>query len=152
MRRRSSNIFFMKAGESPYSVSPSPLHSDSRMRLDIGYGTRGELIVIHRSTISRLFKRRKWSRKQLKRISLNRSEVLRRGYLDIVFLDEKDKTGWRYHAYAPTSTTPEIHTEIDRGKTWSICAAMTLDGNLPCTGLVTTMPMIFWYGLKKSFC
>ncbi|EED17223.1 conserved hypothetical protein [Talaromyces stipitatus ATCC 10500] len=62
-------------------------------------------------TISRLFKRRKWSRKQLKRISLNRSEPLRRAYLDdirqfaaddLVFLDESifnEKTGWRRHAY-----------------------------------------------------
>ena len=99
------------------------------------------------STSLQLFKRRKWSRKQLKRISLNRSEVLRRGYLDdirqfvaedLVFLDESifnEKTGWRYHGYAPTGTMPEINADINRGKTWSICAAMTLDGYLPCTGL-----------------
>ena len=34
-----------------------------------------------------------------------------------------------------TGTAPEIHSDINRGKTWSICAAMTLDRYLPCTGL-----------------
>lgn len=98
-------------------------------------------------TISRLFKRRKWSRKQLKRISLNRSEPLRRAYLDdirqfaaddLVFLDESifnEKTGWRRHAYAPIGDDAEIDADINRGKTWSICAAMTLEGYLACTGI-----------------
>lgn len=124
------------------------LHEGWRQQDEIRYWLWHERgIDIHRSTISRLFKRRKWSRKQLKRHSLNRSEVLRRGYLDdirqfaaedLVFLDESifnEKTGWRYHAYAPIGTTPEIDADINRGKTWSICAAMTLDGYLPCTGL-----------------
>ena len=112
------------------------------------------------STSLQLFKRRKWSRKQLKRISLNRSEVLRRGYLDdirqfvaedLVFLDESifnEKTGWRYHGYAPTGTVPEINADINRGKTWSICAAMTLDGYLPCTvlkeGYFNTGDFLVW--------
>ena len=98
------------------------LHERWRQQDEIKYWLWHEREVdIHQSTISRLFKRRKWSRKQLKRISLNRSEVLRRGYLDdihqfaaedLVFLDESifnKKTGWRYHAYAPTGTVPEIN-------------------------------------------
>jgi len=105
------------------------LHEGWRQQDEIKYWLWHEREVdINQSTISRLFKRRKWSRKHLKRISLNRSEVLRRGYLDdirqfaaedLIFLDESifnEKTGWRYHAYAPTGTAPEIHSDINRGK------------------------------------
>jgi hypothetical protein len=35
---------------------------------------------------------------------------------------------------------PEINADINRGKTWSICAAMTLDGYLPCTGMEDCNP------------
>jgi hypothetical protein len=102
------------------------LHKGWRQHEEIRYWLWNESgIDIHWSTISRLFKRRKWSRKQLKRISLDRSEVLRRGYLDdirqfaaedLVFLDESnfnEKTGWRYHSYTPSNATPVIHTDIN---------------------------------------
>src|SRR6267378_7708895 len=59
------------------------LHEGWRQQDEIKYWLWHKREVdINQSTISRLFKRRKWSRKHLKRISLNRSEVLRGGYLD----------------------------------------------------------------------
>ncbi|KKA22574.1 hypothetical protein T310_3365 [Rasamsonia emersonii CBS 393.64] len=54
-------------------------------------------VSVSQSTVSRLLKRRNWTRKQLRRISLDRSEALRRAYLDdirrfaaedLVFVDE----------------------------------------------------------------
>ena len=70
-------------------------------------------VLVHRSTVSRMLKRRKWTQKELRRISLGRSDELRRGWKeemrqfvaeDLVFLDESifnEKTGWRYRAYGP---------------------------------------------------
>ena len=82
---------------------------ENMRRLDTGYGMREELISTGLQSVRRLFKRRKWSRKQLKRTSLDRSEVLRCGYLDIcqfaaedlVFLNESifyEKTDWNLAA------------------------------------------------------
>jgi transposase len=67
-------------------------------------------VLVNWSTISRMLKRRKWTQKELRRISLGRSEDLRRGWReemrqyvaeDLVFFDESifnEKTGWRYQA------------------------------------------------------
>ena len=78
---------------------------------------------------------------------MDRSETLRRAYLDdirrfvaedLIFLDESifnEKTGWRHHAYAPIGDEARYDADIRRGRTWSICAAMTLNGWLPCTGV-----------------
>ena len=65
-------------------------------------------VYVSQSTISRLLKKKKWTRKELRRISLGRSEELREAYRndmrrfvadDLVFLDESifnEKTGWRH--------------------------------------------------------
>ena len=53
---------------------------------------------------------------------------------DLIFLDKlifNEKTGWRLHAYAPISDETRYDADIRRGRTWSICAAMTLNGWLP---------------------
>lgn len=104
-------------------------------------------VSVSQSTVSRLLKRRNWTRKQLRRISLDQSEALRRAYLDdirqfaaedLVFVDESifnEKTGWRHHTYAPIGDEARYRTDIRRGRTWSICAAMTLEGWMPCTGI-----------------
>lgn len=39
-------------------------------------------VMVSQPTISRLLKRRGWSRKEMRRISLNRSEELRRSYIE----------------------------------------------------------------------
>jgi DDE superfamily endonuclease len=82
----------------------------------------------------------------MRRISMDRSETLHRAYLDdirqfvtedLIFLDESifnEKTGWRHHAYAPIGDEARYDADIQRGRTWSICAAMALNGWLPCTG------------------
>jgi hypothetical protein len=102
-------------------------------------------VRVSKSTISRVLKRNGWTRKEIRRISCQRSEELRQLYRDemaqfiaddLVFLDESifnEKTGWRTKAYAPVGREARYHEDIRRGDTWSICAAMTLDGWLPCT-------------------
>ena len=62
-------------------------------------------VLVHRSTVSRMLKRRKWTQKELRRISLGRSDELRQQWKeemrqfaaeDLVFLDESifnEKTG-----------------------------------------------------------
>ena len=103
------------------------------------------------STISRLLKRQRWSKKEVRRISLtqsrearqrNREEISRFPDEDLVFLDESifnEKTGWRHMAYAPIgheATYSRYSASVRRGKTsWSILAAMTLEGWLDCTGI-----------------
>jgi len=57
---------------------------------------------------------------------------------DLIFLDESifnEKTGWRYRGYAPIGHEARYSASVRRGNTWSILAAMTLDGYLPCTGV-----------------
>ena len=103
--------------------------------------------MVHISTISRLLRKNKWSRKELRRISLNRSNELRQRYReemsqfaadDLIFLDESifnEKTGWRYQGYAPIGDEARYHADVRRGATWSIVAAMTVNGWLSCTGI-----------------
>lgn len=86
------------------------------------YHERG--VEVSRQTVGRLLQRHKWSRKSLKRISLKRNEHLRRLYLDnicyyaaedLVFLDElifNEKTGWRYHGYAPIGDEARLSADI----------------------------------------
>lgn len=104
-------------------------------------------IIVSQPTISRMLWRRRWNRKMLRRIALQRSESLRQAYLDdirqfaandLIFLDESifnEKSGWRHHAYAPVGQNARYNADIRRGRTWSICAAMSLNGWLPCTGI-----------------
>jgi transposase len=57
---------------------------------------------------------------------------------DLIFLDESifnEKTGWRHQAYAPIGHEARYDANVRRGRTWSICAAMTLDGWISCTGV-----------------
>jgi hypothetical protein len=104
-------------------------------------------VLVSQSTISRVLKHNGWSRKELRRISLGRSEELCQAYRDemrhfvaddLVFLDESifnEKTGWRHQAYTPIGSEARYEADLTRGRTWSICAAMTLDGWLSCTGM-----------------
>ena len=104
-------------------------------------------VIISQSAISRAIKRNGWMHKKLKLTARGRSEALRdawrtemRQYTadQLVFLDEsifKEQTGWRMHAYAPIGHEARYFADISRGATWSICAATTIDGWLPCTGV-----------------
>jgi hypothetical protein len=81
-------------------------------------------VIISQPTISHLLKRRGWSRKEIRRISLNCSEELRWSYIEdiwqftannMVFLDESifnEKTGWRHHAYAPIGNEARYNANI----------------------------------------
>ncbi len=57
---------------------------------------------------------------------------------DLVFLDEfifNEKTGWQFQTYALIGDGARYNADIQRGATWSIVAAMTLNGWLPCTSV-----------------
>ena len=57
---------------------------------------------------------------------------------DLVFLDESifnEKTGWRHQAYTPIGDEARYDADIRQDQTWSICAAMTINGWLDCTGI-----------------
>jgi transposase len=109
------------------------------------YCERG--VLVSRQTVSRILKRRNWTRKELRRIALGQNEELRQAWRDemrmfsaedIVFLDESifnEKTGWRHRAYGPIGQDIRYPGDIHRGCTWAICAAMTVNGWLPCTGV-----------------
>jgi hypothetical protein len=102
-------------------------------------------VRVSQSTISRLIKKNKWSRKELRRIALGQSDQLRQMYRqdmfgvaaeDIVFLDESifnEKTCWRHKGYTPIGHPARYSDSINRGKTWSMVGAMTVNGLLPCS-------------------
>ena len=104
-------------------------------------------VLVNQSTISRLLRKNRWSKKELRRISLNHSEMLRQQYCDemsqfttndLVFLDEfifNKKTGWRYRAYALIGEEARYDANVRRGATWNIIAAMTINGWLSCTDI-----------------
>lgn len=107
-----------------------------------------------------MIKRRGWNRKNADWKSQKADESLRVGYLsdilrfpaeDLVFLDESifnEKTGWRHFAYAPIGAPARYEAPINCGRTWAICAAMTIDGWLPCTGFkegyYNTKEFLYW--------
>jgi hypothetical protein len=76
-----------------------------------------------------MLKRRKWTQKELRQISFDRSDKLRQGWKqemqhiaaeDLVFLDESifnEKTGWRYRAYGPIGQDICYSADIQRGCT-----------------------------------
>ena len=119
-------------------------------------------VYVSQSTISRVLKQNKWTRKELQCICLNQNENLREAYQDdicqfmtddLVFLDESifnKKMGWRHQAYVPIENeirynallflkykSNEIRYDADvrQEHTWSICTAMTLNDWLLCTDI-----------------
>jgi transposase len=96
-------------------------------------------IHVHRSTISRLIKRRGWSNKKARRIG-SRDEELRQHWVadlldltaeQLVFVDESmfnETIGWRLRAYAPIGQPARYHANISRGSIWSVLPAYTSNG------------------------
>jgi len=104
-------------------------------------------VLVSQSTISRLLKKMNWSRRNIHRLSLNRSEEARTAYRqslagvaaeDLIFLDESifnEKTGWRSRGYGPIGSEARYTASTRRGKTHSILAATSTRGWIPCTGV-----------------
>ena len=91
--------------------------------------------------------KQEWSRQVVYYISLICSKTLCEGWRqdmrwftadNLVFLDKSifnKKTGWRHWGWGPISEEIQYKADVRRGPTWSILAAMGLDGYLPCTGI-----------------
>jgi hypothetical protein len=93
-----------------------------------------------------------WTRKEMRRIYMDRSDssqTLRRVYLDdirqfvaedFIFFDEStynEKTDWRHHGMCLSAMRRDTMLIYDAGEP-GICAAMTLNGWLPCTGYLSS--------------
>lgn len=99
-------------------------------------------IMVHRSTVSRLLRRRKVNHKKGQRIGGDprQSEELRSHWLagmvdvlaeQLVYVDESmfnQMTGWRHRAYAPIGHPARYHADRTRGHSWSVLPAYTIDG------------------------
>lgn len=104
-------------------------------------------IYVHQSTISRVLKEARVSRKLGQRISYTQSDELRVAWQafstqvraeQLVFIDEslfKLQTMWRAMAYAPIGEPARYRVDMNRGDTYSILPAYTTEGYLPCTGI-----------------
>jgi transposase len=117
-------------------------------------------VDVSRTTMSDILKRNGWTRKKIEYMSINRSEELRRAYIedmvnysteDLIFIDESifnEKTGWRTRGYAPIGEAARYQISLERGNTWSVLPALTIDGYLPCTaiqkGYVNREELIIW--------
>jgi transposase len=103
-------------------------------------------VAVSTSTVCRLLKEEGWSRKKIQRISRSRNEELRSQYKrwmsrfaveDVVHLDESifnEKTGWRFRGYAPIGDEARYSENVKRGKTWSVCGVLAVDG-LVCSSV-----------------
>lgn len=101
---------------------------------------------MHRSTISRILKRRRLSNKDAQRVGYRQNEELRLNWIaellhvtaeQLVFIDETlftESTGWRHRVYAPVGQPGRYYADPRRGRSWSVLPAYTVDGYLPCTG------------------
>ncbi len=104
-------------------------------------------INVHRSTISRILKRRRWSNKKGQRVGVRQNDELRLNWVadmlrltaeQLVFVDESlfnETTGWRHQAYAPVGQPARYQASRTRGHCWSVLPAYTKDGYLSCTGI-----------------
>ena len=102
---------------------------------------------VHRSTISRILKRRRWSEKKGRRVGERQNEDLRMHWIaelldvvaeQLVYVDESlfnETTGWRHRSWAPIGHEGRYHASRRRGHSWSVLPAYTLDGYLPCTAI-----------------
>ena len=119
-------------------------------------------INAHQSTVSRLLKRLKLSRKASRRVSSRQNEALRRAWRaemvdlkadQLVCVDEasfNERSGWRQAVYAPIGNDGRHTLNARVGKTWSILPAYTIEGYLPCTGIkeghYNTEEFYLWIG------
>jgi|SRR6266536_5132306 len=95
-------------------------------------------VDVNQSTISRLLKRAKWTRKRARRIAKRMDFSLRNDYLasiagirahQMVFLDESlfnETTGWRLTAWAPIGQAARYSGSRRRGRNWSLLAAYSI--------------------------
>lgn len=100
-------------------------------------------VSVTQSTVSRVLKRVKWTKKKARRQAQALSLDLRRGYLSemaciraeqMVFLDESmfnETTGWRLTAWAPLGEAARYLGDLNRGHAWSFLAAYSSQGYLP---------------------
>jgi transposase len=103
--------------------------------------------LVSRWTVSRTLKRHKWHPDELRAMALERSGEWREGWKnemkrfvedDVIFIDEtvfNEKTGWRYRGYGPIGQDIRYSADMERGGTWSLCVAGTVNGWLPCKGI-----------------
>jgi len=94
------------------------------------------------STISRVLKNAKWSRKAVRARAAERSEPLRRAWQgtqkqynsdQLVFLDESasnERTGDRKYGWSPIGLICEQSRPLKRSERWSVLPALTHDGYL----------------------
>jgi transposase len=158
----------------PYKMTLADEDALLEYLLTFGWRTQDEMaywleqercVKIDRSNISKMLQRRKWNRKEIRRISMTQNEELREAFQrdmsqfqdsDLVFLDESifnEKTGWRHRAYAPVGQQAQYVHNMTRGETYSIIATTVLDGWLSCTavkkGYYSKDQFIDW--LKRYF-
>lgn len=106
-------------------------------------------VMVSISTISRTLgpKRRAWSKKKARREAQAMSMELRAQYLldmsgiwahQMVVLDESlfnETTGWRLMSWAPIGQPGRYSGDRNRGHSWSLLAAYTSVGYLPCVAV-----------------
>lgn len=102
-------------------------------------------LEVHRTTVSRMLRRMRFSRKVARRVSYHQSMLLRSQWIaetqhllpeQCIFVDESafnERTGWRRHAYSRIGHSGRYHGDVTRGRCWSVLPAYTVDGYLPCT-------------------
>lgn len=100
---------------------------------------------LSQSGVSKLLKRRRFSRKRARRVSQNQSILLRCLWKaeiiglrasQCVFVDESafnERTGWRHFAYSQVGQPGRYRGDTTRGRIWSVLPAYTSEGYLSCT-------------------
>ncbi len=104
-------------------------------------------INMHRFTISRILKRRRWSNKKGQRVEVRQNDELRLNWIadmlrltveQLVFVDESlfnEITGWRHQAYALVDQSARYQASRTREHCWSVLSIYTKDEYLSCTGI-----------------
>ncbi len=101
-------------------------------------------INVHRFTISRILKRRRWSNKKGQRVEVRQNDELRLNWIadmlrltieQLVFVNESlfnEITGWRHQAYALVDQSARYQVFRTREHCWSVLSIYTKDEYLFC--------------------
>ena len=104
-------------------------------------------INVHRFTISRILKRRRWSNKKEQRVEIRQNDELRLNWIadmlrltieQLVFVNESlfnEITGWRHQVYAFVDQSARYQVFRTRKHCWSVLPIYTKDEYLFCTDI-----------------
>lgn len=113
---------------------------------------------VHRSTIFRILKRKKWNEKTDRRVDERQNKSLRMHWIaellnvvakQLMYVDKSlfnETTNWRLRNWAPIDHEKKYHVDRQKDHGWSVLPAYTLNDYLFCTAIKKK-----WFNEKELY-